>query len=927
MNSKITKSTPPSLRHGLKLIALLAAACALLAVTAASAGALSIERAEVELTEENSEPTTQAGKHPFQLTTEIEFDSIIGGGGEPLPNGNFKDISAQLPAGLIGNQNAVEKCSIAEFQDRADFSEPGNCKAETAVGVASVLESTGSEIFAPVFNLQPNPGEPALLGFHILTASVFLHPNARTGGDYGITVDLPNLSQVLPLTGTSLTFWGVPADDSHDAERGACMTGIGPSGALCPSADAADPTPFLTTPTSCEGPLRTEIKANSWQEPLEFETATVLNHDADGTPVNPSGCEDLEFEPTFDATVSPANADSPAALSVDIQVPQNDDPDDLATAHLKKAVVTLPAGTTVNSAAANGLGTCSEEQFGPNNANPVACPESSRIGEVEIISALSVSPLQGGVYIAEQSRNPFGSLLAVYLEAEAEGALIKLPGKIETDAQTGQVTATFDNNPQLPFSDIAVDFFGGDSGVLTLPSACGTYTTTATLTPWSGTAPVVGSSSFTVNSGPGGAACPTNGFGPRFSAGSVDPRGGQYSPFVVNLSREDGTQRLTGIDVSLPNGLLANLTGIPYCADAVIAAIPTGVGSGAGQVANPSCPAASQIGTASVQTGTGPSPYFVDTGKVYLAGPYKGAPLSLAVVAPALAGPFDIGNVVVRAALRVNPETAQIEAISDPIPTILGGIPLNLRDLRLAIDRPRFTINPTNCAETAVRGTIAGSGGAAVPVSNRFQVGGCANLGFKPRLALRLKGGTKRNSYPALTATVGYRPGDANLARVSVTLPRSEFLAQNHLSTICTRAQFAAGPVPGAACPKGSIYGFARASTPLLGEPLAGPVYLRSSSHQLPDLAVALRGQIDIVITGRIDSFRKGIRTTFESIPDAPLSKFTLALKGGKKSLLVNSRDLCAATNRAIVRITGQNGAVLRSTPAVVARGCKKKKK
>ncbi|HVQ60288.1 MAG TPA: hypothetical protein VMS60_15405 [Solirubrobacterales bacterium] len=926
MNSEITNSTPLALRRGLKLIAMLAATCALLAVAAASASALSIERAEVEMTEENGDPTTQAGKHPFQLTTEIEFDTIIGGGGEPLPNGNFKDISAQLPAGLIGNQNAIDKCSITEFQDRANFFEEGKCKAETAVGVASVLESTGSEKFAPVFNLQPNPGEPALLAFHIITASVFLHPNARTGGDYGITVDLPNLSQVLPLSGTSLTFWGVPADDSHDAERGTCMTGLGPSGALCPSADAADPTPFLTTPTSCEGPLRTELKANSWQEPEVFDTATILNHDADGNPVNPSGCEELEFEPTFDAAVSPANADSPAALSVDIEVPQNNDPEDLATAHLKKAVVTLPAGTTVNSAAANGLGTCSEEQFGSNNANPVACPESSRIGEVEILSELSVSPLRGGVFLAEQSKNPFGSLLAVYLEAEAEGALIKLPGKIETDAQTGQVTATFDNNPQLPFTDVAVDLFGGNSGVLTLPTSCGTYNTTATLTPWSGTAPVTQSSSFTVNTGPGGAACPNNGFGPKFSAGSVVPRGGQYSPFVVNLSREDGTQRLTGVDVSLPNGLLANLTGIPYCGDAVIAGIPTGVGTGAAQAASPSCPAASQVGTASVQTGTGPSPFFVNTGKVYLAGPYKGAPLSLAVVAPALAGPFDVGNVVVRAALRVNPETAQVEAISDPIPTILAGIPLNLRDLRISVDRPRFAINPTNCAATAVRGTISGSGGAAVPVTDRFQVGGCASLGFKPKLALRLKGGTKRNKYPALTATVGYRPGDANLARVSVTLPHSEFLAQNHIRTICTRAQFAAGPVPGAACPAGSVYGFASVTTPLLGAPLSGPVYLRSSSHKLPDLVMALHGQIDIVVAGRIDSFKKGIRTTFESVPDAPLASFTLALKGGKKSLLVNSRDLCASTNRAVVQITGQNGATVKSKPAV-ANGCKKKKK
>lgn len=922
MNST-TKSTSAPLRRGLTLAAVLAAFCALLALSAASAAAFAIEKVDGSTTNEAGETETQAGAHPFQFTTEILFSETQDGAGEPIPDGNFKNIKALLPPGLVGNPNAIEQCPLAKFQEMEFAFENGQCPNEAAIGVASVLEGFGTSQVAPVYNLEPNPDEPALFGFHLATATVLLHPNARTGGDYGITVEIPNLSQALALTGTTLTLWGVPADPGHDAERGTCRTTFGDD--LCPSDD--DPAPFLTTPTSCTGPVFTEAQADSWQEPGVFKTGGFFSHDGNEVPVGGTGCDQLEFEPTFDTTVSPANADSPAALGVDIHVPQNEQFDQLATAHLKKAVVTLPAGTTVNSAAANGLATCSEEQFGPDTAARAACPDASKVGEVEIVSAIAKNPLRGGVFLAKQSQNPFGTLLAVYLEAEANGALVKLAGKIETDAQTGQVTATFDNNPQLPFSDIAVDFFGGDGGVLTLPNACGTHTATATLTPWSGTAPVTQSNSFTVDSGPGGTACPSNGFGPKLSAGSVDPRGGQYSPFVVNLSREDGTQRLTGIDIALPNGLLANLTGIPYCADAVIAGIPTGVGSGAGQAANPSCPAASQVGTASVQTGTGPSPFFVGTGKVYLAGPYKGAPLSLAVVAPALAGPFDIGNVVVRAALRVNPETAQIEAISDPIPTVLGGIPLNLRDLRLAIDRPRFTINPTNCAETAVRGTIAGSGGAAAPVSNRFQVGGCAKLGFKPRLALRLKGGTKRNGYPALTATVGYRPGDANLARVSVTLPRSEFLAQNHLSTICTRAQFAAGPVPGAACPKGSIYGFARASTPLLGTPLAGPVYLRSSSHQLPDLVMALRGQIDIVVAGRIDSFKKGIRTTFESIPDAPLSKLTLALKGGKKSLLVNNRDLCGTTNRAIVRMTGQNGAVVRSTPAVVASGCKKKKR
>ncbi|HEX5609609.1 MAG TPA: hypothetical protein VFX45_05895 [Solirubrobacterales bacterium] len=916
MNPKVTK-----------LFALVFAACALFATAAANAGAFAIEKVDGSTTNNAGESDTQAGNHPFEFTTEIKFPSKLDGAPEPqsIPDGNFKTIKALLPPGLIGNPQAIPQCTLVEFQEMEIAGENGKCANEAAIGIVSVLESFGTTQEAPVYNLQPNPGEPALFGFHISTTSVFLHPNARTGGDYGITVSIPNLSQALSLVGTTLTLWGVPADKDHDSERGTCMATAGVPD-LCPSAERDAPKPFLTTPTSCTGPMLTEAQADSWQEQGDFKSGSFLSHDGAGNPVGNTGCDQLEFEPTFDVAATDGNADSPTGIEIGIHVPQNEVFDELATSHLRKAAVTLPAGTAVNSAAANGLATCSEAQFGLKTANRATCPEGSRIGAVEIVSPINEHPLQGGVFLADQGRNPFGSVLAIYLEAEADGALIKLAGKVEGDPQTGQVTTTFDDNPQLPFSDIAVNLFGGNAGVLTLPNGCGTHTATAVLSPWSGTAPVTRQSSFTVDAGPGGRACPNNGFAPRFSAGTIDPRARQYSPFVLQLTRDDGMQRLTGVDVTLPNGLLANLTGIPYCPDTALAAIPTGAGNGAAQAATPSCPAASRVGSASVQSGTGPSPVFVDTGRVYLAGPYKGAPLSLAVVAPALAGPFDLGNVVVRVALRVNPETAQVEAISDPIPTILAGIPLNLRDLRINLDRPRFTVNPSNCTESAVRGAIAGSGGALAAVSSRFGVTGCNALPFKPKVGLRLKGGTKRNSYPALTATIAYRPADANLAAVSVALPRSEFLAQNHIRTVCTRVQFAAGAVPGAGCPKGSVYGFAKATTPLLGAPLEGPVYLRSSSNKLPDLVLALHGQIEIVLVGRIDSFKKGIRTTFPTVPDAPITSFTLAMKGGKKSLLVNSRDLCESKNRATVKIAGQNGATANSTPAV-ANGCKKKRK
>jgi hypothetical protein len=389
----------------------------------------------------------------------------------------------------------------------------------------------------------------------------------------------------------------------------------------------------------------------------------------------------------------------------------------------------------------------------------------------------------------------------------------------------------------------------------------------------------------------------------------------------MHLSRDDGTQPLSGLTVTLPKGLTGKLAGIPYCSDAALGSVSGNEGTGAAQLASPTCPAASQLGTVSVGAGAGSNPLYVNTGKAYLAGPYKGAPLSMAIVTPAVAGPFDLGNVVVRTALRVDPESAVITAVSDPIPTILHGIPLDLRDVWVNLDRSGFTLNPTNCEELGFTGSASSPSGASAPLSARFQAVSCAALGFKPRLALSVKGGTKRGAYQRLKAVLNAKPGEANIGKVSVALPHSEFLAQEHIRTICTRVQFAADQ-----CPAGSIYGQATAYTPLLEQPLSGPVYLRSSNNPLPDLVAALHGQIDIDLVGRIDSVKGGIRNTFESVPDAPVSKFVLEMKGGKKSLLVNSRNLCKSTNKATVNMTGQNGKAHDFRP-VLKSSCKQGKK
>jgi hypothetical protein len=900
-----------------KLATAFALACALLAVTVPAASAdFGIESFDGEVINADGSPATQAGSHPYEAWTTIKFNQTTEENGFPVPDGNFRTIETMLPAGLVGDPGATPRCSAAEFFAGEPL-EQGECSDAAAVGMAELFSTLGSTFYAPVYNLDPGPDQVGRFGFHLLSASIILNASVRTGGDYGLNIEIPNNSQGLPISGTTLRLWGVPSDPSHDAFRGECLGPLGPTGSECESRAAVRP--FLTNPTSCVGPVATGMRANSWQQSAVWHEASFLSHDGEGHQLGADGCDQLPFEPSLDVRVQPGRAASPSSLDVHVHVPQHDGAEELATAHLKKAVVALPEGVTVNAAAASGLGACSASQIGIDDRDPVNCPDSAKIGSAEIVSPLVDEPLKGAVYLAKQGENPFGTVLAAYLVVSAKGVLVKLPLRIDADAASGQVTATVDNGPQLPFSDVDLSFTGGDRGVLVAPQTCGTYTANGTIAPWSGTPPVAVSSSFEVKQGPGGGTCTPLTHSPGFSAGTTNPTAGRYSPFVLNLSREDGSQALTGLSAKLPPGLLAKLKGIPYCAEGALAAIPLGAGDGAAQLASPSCPAQSQVGSVAVTAGAGGSPFFLDTGRVYLAGPYKGAPLSLAIVTPALAGPFDLGNVVVRAALDVDPSTAQVEATTDPIPTILSGIPLNLRSIRLRIDRNRFTLNPTSCDPTSVEGTVSGAAGGSASVSSRFQVGSCGSLGFAPRLALNLSGGTKRGDHPKLRAVLRPRPNQANLAKVVVTLPHSEFLEQSHIAAACTRVQFAA-----ADCPAASVYGTAVAQTPLLDKPLRGPVYLRSGKHELPDLVAALHGQIDITLSGRIDSVRGGrMRATFDVVPDAPLSRFVLSMKGGSKGLLVNSRDLCGAPARAAIQTEAHNGKVRDTRTPLVSAGCK----
>jgi len=526
-------------------------------------------------------------------------------------------------------------------------------------------------------------------------------------------------------------------------------------------------------------------------------------------------------------------------------------------------------------------------------------------------SPLLDETLRADLYLAKQAENPFDSLFAAYMTLEGGGARIKIPARIDIDPATGQVVTTFLQNPELPFEELDLRFKSGNRGLLTTPSECGTYQARYELTPWSGGPPVVGTSEFRLDEN-----C-DHPFAPTFNAGSANPLAGAYTPFTTRVTRNAGSPIFTGLTVNLPTGLAARLAGIPPCPDAVLAQIPTAAGTGAGELATPSCPAASQVGTVNAGTGSG-SPFYLSPGKVFLAGPYKGAPLSLAVVVPAVAGPIDLGNSLVRVAVSLDPVTAQVRADADSFPVRLQGVPVDLRDLRVSLDRDTFAINPTNCAPKAVTARIEGAGGVSAQASDRFQIGECAGLGFKPKISLRMKGGTRRTQHPALTVILRPRAGDANISGISVTFPGAQLLDQGHIGTVCTRVQFAADQ-----CPPGSVYGTVSATTPLLDYPLTGNVYLRSSSHKLPDLVTDLRGPasqpIRLEASGRTDSVKGRLRNTFDFIPDAPLSKVVLRMKGGKKGLLQNRTNICAHQLRAEVEISAHNGRRNALDPKLIA--------
>ena len=908
-------------RGAAAFLTVLVAALAVIGLATTGAGAAEPEMEILNLysksLNEDGSDNTEAGAHPFVLTTSFEINEAEAppGSGNLSPAENLRDAASELPPGIIGNAQLMPKCR------QENMNELGNCPQNTQVGFALLkLKFIGPPIMfgAPIYNLVPPRGMPAQFGMVVISSITRIDFSVRSESDYGISATLHRINAAAPLSASTLSIWGDPGDPRHDPER---------QGTVKNPPVPLKEVPLISNPTSCGSPLLTAVTLDSWQLPGQELHATAA-----GPPM--TACNGPEFTPSIKARPTTNLADTPSGLEFELSIPQNFDPHGLAAANLKDARVTLPPGMTVNASSANGLGACSPQQIHmltpvgqvpPHFSEaPAECPDSSKLGSVVIKTPLLDHPLTGDVYLATQEQNPFGSLIAIYLaidDSAQSGVTMKLAGKIEPDPQTGRLTAVFPENPQLPFETLTMKFFEGPAAALKTAVGCGTFTTVSRLTPW--TTPegkdATPSDSFAIARGAGGGACSAGEAAApkslKFEAGTADPTAGAYSPFALKLSRPDGSQQLTGLEATMPAGLIARLSGTPYCSEAALAA--AAASSGRSQQSSPSCPAASRIGSVTAAAGTGTAPLYTG-GSVYLAGPYKGAPVSLAIVVPAVAGPFDLGTVVVRTALYIDPETTQVRAVADPIPSILRGIPLDLRSISVNLDRSQFTRNPTSCEAMAITGTAGLLTGQTMPLSNRFQVGECDDLSFAPKLTLSLKGGTNRGAHPALKAVLTAKPGEANISGAAVTLPSSEFLENAHIRNVCTRAQFAAE-----ACPASSIYGRARAYTPLLEKPIEGPVYLRSSNHKLPDLVADMHGQIHVVLDGRIDSVHQGIRNSFELVPDAPVSKFVLEMQGAKKGLLVNNTNLCKATNRATVQFDAHSGKAANSTP-VVTNSCKK---
>jgi hypothetical protein len=889
------------------------------------------------VTDEAGSPYTQGGGHPYQVSTRIDFNTRPDpiNGSIVIPDEEVKNIKVDLPLGFVGDPRALPTCSEARLENTSS-GRGGTCPANSQIGwVGADTASFFNKLLLGVYNMEPTPGSAATFGFQVPFGGATVHLQAHVRpGDNGVTVEIPNIPQTTPIKSTILTLWGVPAEAAHDPLRAEGLgcgfvpvfpgePGFNITETFCQIVESPGVAagiavkPFLTNPTDCStGPVTTTLSTDSWEHPGVFHTASFVTHDnaSPANPVGPTGCDRLPFDASLRATPDAPGTSQPSGYGFDLAVPQNDNPTGLAEAHLRKAVVTLPEGVAISPSAAAGLQGCSDGQIALHTDTAASCPDASRIGTVTIDTPLLDKPLQGAVYVGTQaSSDPAsGQMYRLFIVAQQpeRGLTIKLAGSVVPDPGTGRLTATFDNNPQLPFNSLHLQLKGGPRAPLSNPSACGTYETKAQLTSWSGKL-VESDSSFAIIHGEDGGPCPASVFAPTFTAGTTDPQAGGFSPFTLTLSRSDQDQTLGRVAVKMAPGLLGVLKSVKQCPEP--------------QAAAGACGPESQVGHTTVGAGPGANPFYLG-GSVYLTGPYKGAPFGLSVVVPAIAGPFNLGTVVVRAAISVDPHTAQVTVASDPLPTILKGVPLQLRTVNVTIDRSGFIFNPTSCSSQSVGGVITSAQGASVAPSSHFQAANCATLPFKPRLTALTQARYSKAGGESLHVKVTSGPGQANIGKVRVLLPKTLPSRLTTLQKACVDAVFNANP---ASCPAGSLVGSATAVTPVLAHPLTGPAYLVShGGAAFPDLVVVLQGEgITLYLDGNTD-IKKGITSsTFNSVPDAPISTFDLTLPQGPHSALAANGNLCKGALNMPTTITGQNGAQIAQTTRIAVSGCPKAKK
>lgn len=847
--------------------------------------------------------TSQAGAHA-DLTLTFELAQNAG-----QPYALTRDIKFATPPGVIGNPQGIPRCSTLQLGTKPEESE---CPVSSQVGISEITlgGQTAYTLTEPVYNM-PSPGGDIVARFGMFAGPYQILINFRVDPvDYSLIAAVEGAAAAAEVIGSSTTIWGVPAAPSHDALRLTPEEAVHeefPAGGRSAGLPEA---PFLANPTDCSTQRQISVTATSYQLPSRPSTKTARFPQI-------TGCGALRFAPTFTATPTNPEASAPTGLDATLRIPQNETPQGLATSALRSAVVTLPKGLTINPAAGDGLAACSPDQVAFEKPESAHCPEAAKIGEAELEVPALEHTLKGAVYL----RTPEAAhLFRFWLVTDEQGVHLKLPAEIEANPLTGQLTTVFSGiptlggNPQVPFSELRLHVFGGPRAPLATPDKCGTYQTHFDFAPWSGNPDAVGNAPMQITSG-----CGKGGFAPALNAGSLKSFAGAFTPFVFNLTRSDGEANPKTIAIHLPQGLLAKLGGVPLCSDA-----------GAAQGV---CPASSQLGTVTAAAGVGGAPLWIpQPGKsptaVYLGGPYKGAPYSIVSIVPAQAGPFDLGTVVNRAAIQVDPETALATITTDPLPQILEGVPVLYRTLHVDVTRPQFMLNPTGCSKKTITAHVVAADGQSADPTVPFQATDCAKLAYKPKLKLSFNGSTKRTGNPAIKAVLTQKPHQANTKAAIVLLPQSEFIDNAHISTPCTRVQFDANK-----CPKGSILGRATARTPLLDKPLKGPIYFRSNGgdRELPDIVADLRGQIHVTLVGYIDSVKTGpessrVRTRFLHLPDAPVTSAKFAFFGGKKGLVENSKNLCLTNRKVELQLKAQNGKS-RVTNPVIATKCGKRKR